>query len=97
MIVLTTPTGDIGHQVLAHLLDHREPVRVIARDPSRLPASTRERVEVVQGSHDDLDVVTKAFAGADAVFWGVPHATTPTTFREWCEAVLRPAVEFPTS
>lgn len=72
MIVLTTPTGAIGHQVLQHLLDRGEPVRVIARDPSRLPAPTRERVEVVQGSHDDLDVVTKAFAGADVVFWLVP-------------------------
>jgi uncharacterized protein YbjT (DUF2867 family) len=72
MIVLTTPTGAIGRQVLAHLLDHGEPVRVIARHPSRLPASTRERIEVVQGSHDDLDVVSTAFAGADAVFWVVP-------------------------
>jgi uncharacterized protein YbjT (DUF2867 family) len=26
----------------------------------------------VQGSHGDLDVVTQAFAGADAVFWLVP-------------------------
>jgi uncharacterized protein YbjT (DUF2867 family) len=80
MIVLTAPTGAIGHQVLQHLLDRGEPVRVIARDPSRLPAPTRERVEVVQGSHDDLDVVTKAFAGADAVFWLVPpdpHAESP--------------------
>ena len=37
MIVLTTPTGAIGRQVLDHLLDHGEPVRVIVRDPSRLP------------------------------------------------------------
>src|SRR5213078_2575390 len=72
MIVITTPTGDIGHQVLVNVLDRGEPVRVIARDPSRLPAHTREHVEVVQGSHDDLDAVRKAFAGADSVFWVVP-------------------------
>jgi uncharacterized protein YbjT (DUF2867 family) len=75
MIVVTTPTGAIGHQVLAHLLDRGdggEPIRVIVRDPSRLPQDMRERVEVVEGSHGDRDVVDQAFAGADAVFWVVP-------------------------
>jgi uncharacterized protein YbjT (DUF2867 family) len=72
MIVVTAPTGLIGHQVLHNLLDSDEPIRVIARDPSRLPAHTRERVEVVEGSHGDLDVVTRAFAGAHSVFWLVP-------------------------
>ncbi len=72
MIVITTPTGDIGHQVLENVLDSGEPIRVIARDPSRIPAHIRGRVDVVQGSHGDLDVVTKAFAGADSVFWLVP-------------------------
>ena len=50
MIVITTPTGTIGQQVLEKLLNSGETIRVIARDPSRLPAHTRERVEVVQGS-----------------------------------------------
>ena len=72
MIVVTAPTGLIGHQVLDNLLGSGEPVRVIVRDPSRLPAQTRERVEVVQGSHGDVGVVNRAFAGADAVFWLVP-------------------------
>jgi uncharacterized protein YbjT (DUF2867 family) len=72
MIVITTPTGTIGHQVLENVLDSGEPIRVIVRDPSRLPARARERVEVVPGSHGDIEVVTKAFAGADSVFWLVP-------------------------
>src|SRR5690349_16856039 len=72
MIVITTPTGQLGHQVLNNLLTSSEPIRVIVRDPSRLPLHTRERVEVVQGSHDDYDVVNRAFAGADSVFWVVP-------------------------
>jgi uncharacterized protein YbjT (DUF2867 family) len=74
MIVATSPTGRIGRQVLDNLLTSGAPVRVIARDPSRLPAGTRERVEVVPGSHGDPDVVTEAFTGADAVFWLVPPA-----------------------
>lgn len=72
MIVVTAPTGAIGRQVLESVVASGEPVRVIVRDPSRLPARLRERVEVVEGSHGDRKVVTLAFEGADAVFWLVP-------------------------
>lgn len=72
MIVITTPTGQIGRQTLARLLAAGAPVRVIVRDPSRLPEAVRDRVQVVQGSHGDAEVVGEAFDGADAVFWLVP-------------------------
>jgi uncharacterized protein YbjT (DUF2867 family) len=72
MIIITAPTGNIGHQVLEHLLGSGEPIRVIARDPTRISPQAGQRVEVVPGSHGDADVVNKAFAGADAVFWLVP-------------------------
>ncbi|WP_235948811.1 NAD(P)H-binding protein [Candidatus Frankia alpina] len=72
MIVVTAPTGQIGRQLLDTLLTSGRPIRVIARDPSRLPAHTRKSVEIVQGSHSDADVVTRAFAGADVVFWLAP-------------------------
>ncbi len=72
MIVVTAPTSSIGRQVLTHLLNAAEPIRVVARDPSRLDAQMRPRVEVIQGSHGDLDVVGEAFKDADAVFWLAP-------------------------
>ena len=72
MIVVTAPTGTIGRQVLNNLLVGDERIRVIVRDPSRLSPQTRARVEVVQGSHGDIHVVNRAFAGADALFWLVP-------------------------
>jgi uncharacterized protein YbjT (DUF2867 family) len=76
MIVITTPTGDIGSQVLDALLGSApaagEKLRVVARDPAKLSDPVRDRVEVVAGSHADPDVVDRAFAGADAVFWLVP-------------------------
>jgi uncharacterized protein YbjT (DUF2867 family) len=72
MIVITTPTGQIGRRVLDRVLDSGEAIRVIARDPSRLPPHVHARAEVAPGSHDDIDVVMKAFAGADRVFWLVP-------------------------
>ena len=72
MIVVTAPTSAIGRQLLAKIIDCGEPIRVIARDPDKLQPSIRERVEVVQGSHGDVDVVGRAFRNADGVFWLVP-------------------------
>lgn len=76
MIVITAPTGQIGHQTLARLLDNdsagETPVRVIVRDPARLSPQVRDRVEIVQGSHGDAEVVAKAFTGADSVLWLMP-------------------------
>ncbi|MFD0275178.1 NmrA family NAD(P)-binding protein [Kitasatospora sp. NPDC127111] len=74
MIVITTPTGDIGRQVVDRLLGVGEAVRVIVRDPSRLPTHVRANVEIVQGSHGDADVIAKALDGADRMFWLVPPA-----------------------
>lgn len=93
MIVITTPTGQIGRQVLDNLLDGAETIRVIARDPSRLAPRARERVEVVQGSHDDIDVVTEAFAGADRVFWLVPPNPRAESVEGYYLDFTRPACE----
>ncbi len=79
MIVVTAPTSNIGHQVLERLLDSDSPIRVIARDPSRLSAEIRARVEVVEGSHADEKIVDNAFQGADSVFWLVPPNPTATS------------------
>lgn len=72
MIVVTAPTGDIGHQVVQNLLQSGAPIRVIARDPSHLGDEIRNSVEVVEGSHGDAGVVNEAFSGADTAFWLVP-------------------------
>jgi len=72
MVVITTPTGNIGSQVLQDLLSNRESIRVIARDPNRLEPEARNRVEIVVGSHGDGAVVNRAFQDADSVFWVVP-------------------------
>ena len=76
MIVVTTPTGNIGRHVVQHLLDADEAVRVIVRDASKLSQAIRNRVEIVEGSHGDVAVVERAFDGAEALFWVAP----PTPF-----------------
>jgi uncharacterized protein YbjT (DUF2867 family) len=93
MLVITTPTGLIGHQVLERVLEADEAVRVIARDPSRLSPQALQRVEVVEGSHADQAVVDRAFAGADAVFWLAPPNRTAPTLDAIYADFARPAVE----
>jgi uncharacterized protein YbjT (DUF2867 family) len=93
MIVVTTPTGNIGRQVLEIILAGDEPIRVIARDPSRLSAQARKRVEVVHGSHGDIGVVNQAFSGADSVFWVVPPAPRSESVEAAYVGFTRPACD----
>src|SRR4029077_9377355 len=93
MIVITTPVGQIGRQVLGNLLDSGEQLRVIARDPSQLPAEVREDLDIVEGSHGDAAVVDKAFAGADAVFWLTPPDPRAPSVDAAFAGFTRPAAE----
>ncbi|MGW1596344.1 NAD(P)H-binding protein [Streptomyces sp. NPDC002343] len=96
MILVTTPTGQIGGQVLASLLaagDAAGPVRVVVRDPARLAPEVRDRVEAVAGSHADPDVMAKACAGADRVFWLVPPSLTADSVEGHFRAFVRPLAD----
>jgi uncharacterized protein YbjT (DUF2867 family) len=92
MIVITTPTGNIGHHVVQHLLDTGETLRVVARDPGKLPQAVRDRVEVVKGSHGDAAVVDRAFDGAEAVFWVAPPTPSDALDDTYVD-FARPAAE----
>jgi len=93
MIVVTTPTGRIGSRLLTHLLDARAEVRVIARDPSKLAPSVRERVEVIHGSADDASVLNRAFDGAESVFWVVPTGFAVPDVMAYYLDYTRPAAD----
>ena len=92
MIVVTTPTGSIGRHVVQQLLNAGEAVRVVARDPDRLPQDVRDRSEVVEGSHGDAAVIDRALQGADAVFWLCPPTPSATPEAQTVE-FTRPAAE----
>lgn len=92
MIVVTTPTGQIGGKVAQQLVEAGETVRVIVRDPARLPPALRDRVEVVRGSHADAAVVDRAFNGAEAIFWLCPPTPLATVEAATID-FARPAAE----
>ena len=93
MIIITTPTGQIGHQVLENLVGSGEELRLITRNRSNLPAAVRGRVDVVEGSHGDPAVIDKAFAGADAVFWLTPPDPRAESVEAAFVGFARPAAE----
>ncbi len=72
MIVVTTPTGQIGSRLAELLLERGEEVHVIARDPVRLSPAVRAGAEAIAGSHADPAFLDAALAGADALFLIVP-------------------------
>jgi uncharacterized protein YbjT (DUF2867 family) len=73
-ILITTPGGTFGRKIIPELLAPEFAVRVITRNPLRLPSEIREQVEIVRGSLDNSNTLREALDGVDALFWCIPHA-----------------------
>ena len=91
MIVVTTPTGQIGSKVVQDLLAAGKSVRVIQRDPAKLAPDVREKAEVIQGSTDDESVLMQALDGAESLFWLVPPSFQASSAKEYYLQFTRPA------
>lgn len=72
MIVVTAPTGNIGRPLSQALLEAGEKLTVIARNPQKVAALASRGAQVIQGSHDDKELVRRATEGAEALFWLTP-------------------------
>ncbi len=66
-VLLTGATGFAGGHVVPRMLRDGYAVRCFVRDPERLPAAVRERIEVLQGDFDDIGSFRWACAGCDAL------------------------------
>ena len=86
-ILVTTPTGHIGSRIVTQLLAANASVRVFVRDPARLPADVRDRVDARAGSLDDVAALTDALRGADAAFLLVPPNATAADWRGFIRTV----------
>jgi uncharacterized protein YbjT (DUF2867 family) len=71
-VLVTAPTGHVGGRVIQRLRGHAD-IAVFVRDAARLSAKD---VIVHTGDMEDAAAVTKAAAGADAMFFLIPPKPT---------------------
>jgi uncharacterized protein YbjT (DUF2867 family) len=88
-LLVTGATGFVGGRLVPRLLDEGHTVRCLARDPHRLTAPWRDRVELVQGRAEDTQAVWRAADGVDAAYYlvhGMEGRVRGLLERERCTA-----------
>jgi nucleoside-diphosphate-sugar epimerase len=68
LALLTGATGFVGSEVLDQLLDRGDDVRVLALPDTADSLHGRDRVEILEGSLSDSDVLARATHGVDVVY-----------------------------
>ncbi|GGU06528.1 NAD(P)H-binding protein [Streptomyces violascens] len=71
-IAVTTPTGNVGHHVVATLIRAGIRPRVLLRHPDRLAPEVRHHVDAVRADQYDAESVVAATDGIDALYWVNP-------------------------
>lgn len=79
--VITGATGHIGTGLAHGLLDAGQNVRVVGRSAERLAPFTARGAEACVGHAEDVEFLTRAFTGADAVFLLVPPNMVSPDYR----------------
>ncbi len=95
MYVITGATGNTGSRVAKHLLQHGHQVRVIGRNPDRLRSLVKLGAEPFVADLKDVTALTKAFAGAEAVFAMIPPNLASRDYRaeqEWISDCIAAAL-----
>ena len=87
MYVILGATGNTGKVVAETLLDSGHEVRVVGRSKARLEGFTVLGAEILEANLTDSAAVTKAFAGAKAVYALVPPNLASTDYRAEQDAV----------
>jgi uncharacterized protein YbjT (DUF2867 family) len=96
MYVITGATGNTGSVIAERLLAAGQKVRVVGRDPKRLGKFTGKGAESFIADATDAGALTKAFAGAKAVYAMIPPNLGAPDVRAYMESVsdaLRSAIE----
>ena len=87
MYVITGATGNTGSVVAEKLLAKGEKVRVIGRDAKRLERFTNKGAEPFIADASSADALTKAFAGAKAVYAMIPPDIAASDVRAYQDRV----------
>jgi uncharacterized protein YbjT (DUF2867 family) len=73
-ILVTTPGGNIGRQIIPELLSPEFSVRVITENLAALPQEIRDQIDVVCGSAADPATLLGALDDVESLFWCIPAA-----------------------
>ena len=68
-VLVTGATGFIGSNLVPSLIDDGHRVRVLSRNPDRLPQQWRDRVQVARGDATDDDDVRSALEGIEVLYY----------------------------
>jgi len=93
VIAVTGATGNIGAKLTELLLAGGHTVRAIARGGERLQALAAKGAEAHAGSVTDATFLSRAFAGADAVFAMVPPNYAAEHLRDYQRSVAEAETE----
>jgi uncharacterized protein YbjT (DUF2867 family) len=77
MYVITGITGRVGGAVARALLEAGQPIRAVVRDAAKGAAWAERGCEVAVAAMDDAAALSRAFAGAEAVFVLPPPCFDP--------------------
>jgi nucleoside-diphosphate-sugar epimerase len=66
-VLIFGATGNTGVYAVQHALDARDDVHVFVRNPSKLPASIKERVHVIVGDLTDSPAVAEAVTNVSPI------------------------------
>ena len=80
---ITGATGHTGQIVANTLLDHGHQVRVVGRNGEKLQPFVARGAQAFVGTLDDVDLLTQAFSGADAVYILLPGDFSAPDFRAY--------------
>jgi uncharacterized protein YbjT (DUF2867 family) len=72
MFVIAGVTGHVGSVVANELLEKKQPIKVIVRDPKKGETWSKKGAEVAVGSLDDQSFLTGALRGASGFFTLLP-------------------------
>ncbi|KQZ09618.1 NmrA family transcriptional regulator [Agromyces sp. Root1464] len=75
-IAVTTPTGNVGRHVVAMLVRAGVRPLVLARDLERLDPEIRPMVDAIEVDQLDVEAVSAAISGVDALYWVDPPAAS---------------------
>ena len=85
--VITGAAGHISKPLTEKLLSQKHDVTVISRNETNISELVAKGAKAAIGSVEDVDFLTKAFSGADAVYTMVPPNMAATNWKEFIEHI----------